>query len=107
MPCFSIQRYFMRPGRTARRDVQRMVNLLQVSSAHGRAMEAVNRMRMCETVYPLLLEYKASGRLSATEIELCHRIDSGRIRVSDQSRSRSTRRRPGACKSANSSALRT
>jgi ectoine hydroxylase-related dioxygenase (phytanoyl-CoA dioxygenase family) len=41
-------------NRTA--DVQRMANLLQVSSAMGRAMEALDRARMCEAVYPVLRE---------------------------------------------------
>ncbi len=36
-------------------DVQRMANLLQVSSAFGRAMEAVDRGRIVRSVYPALL----------------------------------------------------
>lgn len=36
--------------------VQRMANLLQVSSAMGRAMEALDRTRMCEAIYPVLHE---------------------------------------------------
>ena len=36
-------------------DVKRMVNLFQVSSAYGRAMETVDRVRMCKAVYPVLL----------------------------------------------------
>lgn len=32
----------------------RLVNLLQVSSAFGRAMETVNRMAMCAALYPVL-----------------------------------------------------
>ena len=35
-------------------DVRRMANLLQVSSAFGRAMEYVDRRRMCEVIYPAL-----------------------------------------------------
>jgi ectoine hydroxylase-related dioxygenase (phytanoyl-CoA dioxygenase family) len=49
-------------------DVQRMANLLQVSSAYGRAMETVDRKRMCEAVFPVLLDYKATGRLSDEQI---------------------------------------
>ena len=52
-------------NRTA--DVQRMANLLQVSSAYGRAMEALDRRRMCEAVYPVLRERRASGRISDAE----------------------------------------
>lgn len=40
-------------NRTA--DVHRMANLLQVSSAFGRALEALDRLAMCEAVYPVLL----------------------------------------------------
>jgi ectoine hydroxylase-related dioxygenase (phytanoyl-CoA dioxygenase family) len=36
-------------------DVRRMANLLQISSAFGRAMESVDRERMCNAVFPALL----------------------------------------------------
>jgi ectoine hydroxylase-related dioxygenase (phytanoyl-CoA dioxygenase family) len=36
-------------------EVKRMANLLQVSSAFGRAMESVDRERLCNAVYPALL----------------------------------------------------
>jgi ectoine hydroxylase-related dioxygenase (phytanoyl-CoA dioxygenase family) len=36
-------------------DVQRMANLLQVSSAFGRAMESVDRIAICTALYPVLL----------------------------------------------------
>ncbi len=36
-------------------DVARMVNLLQISSAFGRAMERVDRTKMCEALYATLL----------------------------------------------------
>jgi ectoine hydroxylase-related dioxygenase (phytanoyl-CoA dioxygenase family) len=42
-------------------DVRRMANLLQVSSAFGRAMETVDRRAMCRAVYPVLLARKAAG----------------------------------------------
>ena len=42
-------------------DIQRVANLLQVSSAFGRAMEAVDRDRVARAVYPVLLERKAAG----------------------------------------------
>ncbi len=35
-------------------DIRRMANLLQVSSAFGRAMEAVDRQRVCAAIYPAL-----------------------------------------------------
>ena len=52
-------------NRTA--DVQRMANLLQVSSAFGRAMEVLDRRSMCEAVYPALRERRALGRMSEAE----------------------------------------
>ncbi len=41
--------------------VRRMANLLQVSSAFGRAMETVDRLAMCRALFPVLLEKKATG----------------------------------------------
>ncbi len=35
-------------------DIRRMANLLQVSSAFGRTMEAVDRERVCRAIYPAL-----------------------------------------------------
>lgn len=40
--------------------VHRMVNLLQVSSPFGRAMESVNRLRMCKALFPALLRLRGS-----------------------------------------------
>lgn len=45
-------------------DIRRMANLLQVSSAFGRAMETVDRARVSQSVYPALLELKAAGSSS-------------------------------------------
>jgi ectoine hydroxylase-related dioxygenase (phytanoyl-CoA dioxygenase family) len=42
-------------------DVRRMGNLLQVSSAFGRAMESIDRSRIVQSVYPALLERRAAG----------------------------------------------
>jgi ectoine hydroxylase-related dioxygenase (phytanoyl-CoA dioxygenase family) len=42
-------------------DVRRMANLLQVSSAFGRAMEAVDRTAMCRALYPVLLDLASRG----------------------------------------------
>jgi ectoine hydroxylase-related dioxygenase (phytanoyl-CoA dioxygenase family) len=41
-------------GSNVSADIQRMANLLQVSSAFGRAMEQVDRARVVEVVYPAL-----------------------------------------------------
>jgi ectoine hydroxylase-related dioxygenase (phytanoyl-CoA dioxygenase family) len=50
-------------NRTA--DVRRVANLLQVSSAFGRAMEAVDRTAMCAVLYPALLDMVADGAASS------------------------------------------
>lgn len=43
-------------------DVRRMANLLQVSSAFGRAMESVGRVAMAAAVYPVLARLRADGQ---------------------------------------------
>jgi ectoine hydroxylase-related dioxygenase (phytanoyl-CoA dioxygenase family) len=45
---------FHAAGANRSADVRRMVNLFQVSSAYGRAMETVNRMAMVRALYPVL-----------------------------------------------------
>ncbi|WP_336109747.1 phytanoyl-CoA dioxygenase family protein [Streptomyces sp. PTD9-10] len=47
------------PNRSA--DVRRMANLLQVSSAFGRAMETVDREAVANAVFPVLLKRRAQG----------------------------------------------
>lgn len=42
-------------------DVRRMANLLQISSAFGRAMETVDRVAMCRALYPVLRARRAAG----------------------------------------------
>jgi ectoine hydroxylase-related dioxygenase (phytanoyl-CoA dioxygenase family) len=49
-------------------DISRMANLLQVSSAYGRAMETVDRTRMSIALYPVLRELRASGALDGDEV---------------------------------------
>ena len=51
-------------GTNVSADVQRMANLLQVSSAFGRSMEAVDRTKIAKAVYPSLLALRASGASS-------------------------------------------
>jgi ectoine hydroxylase-related dioxygenase (phytanoyl-CoA dioxygenase family) len=48
-------------GTNVSADVQRVANLLQVSSAFGRAMETVDRDRVLRAVYPVLLDRQAAG----------------------------------------------
>jgi ectoine hydroxylase-related dioxygenase (phytanoyl-CoA dioxygenase family) len=50
-------------------DIQRMANLLQVSSAFGRAMETVNRDRMTRRLYPALQALRADGTLAEDEAD--------------------------------------
>ena len=48
-------------GSNVTADVQRTANLLQISSAFGRAMETVDRERVVDAVYPTLLARRAAG----------------------------------------------
>ena len=48
-------------GTNVSADVQRMANLLQISSAFGRAMESVDRVRIAKAVYPALRSRRAAG----------------------------------------------
>jgi ectoine hydroxylase-related dioxygenase (phytanoyl-CoA dioxygenase family) len=50
-------------------DVRRMANLLQVSSAFGRAMESVDRDRICHAVYPALRAHPAPEHAVAAAAE--------------------------------------
>ncbi|WP_030622062.1 phytanoyl-CoA dioxygenase family protein [Streptomyces sclerotialus] len=52
---------FHAAGRNRSADIRRMANLLQVSSAFGRAMETVDREAMVDAVFPVLLRRKAEG----------------------------------------------
>ena len=51
---------FHAAGHNQTKDVKRMANLLQVSSAYGRAMEAMDRARMAAALYPSLLKVRDS-----------------------------------------------
>jgi ectoine hydroxylase-related dioxygenase (phytanoyl-CoA dioxygenase family) len=48
-------------GTNRTRDVARMANLLQVSSAFGRAMETVDTTAICTAVYPVLRRWTSQG----------------------------------------------
>jgi ectoine hydroxylase-related dioxygenase (phytanoyl-CoA dioxygenase family) len=56
---------FHAAGHNRTPDVRRMANLLQISSAFGRAMETVDRERMSNALYPVLLRRKAEGASEA------------------------------------------
>ena len=48
-------------GTNVSADVQRMANLLQVSSAFGRAMESIDRAKVSRAIFPVLAARKAAG----------------------------------------------
>ncbi len=48
-------------GTNVSADIQRMANLLQVSSPFGRAMESVDRTKVSTAIYPSLCARKAAG----------------------------------------------
>lgn len=54
-------------GENRTEDVQRMANLLQVSSAMGRAMESIDREGMCRRLFPAIRALRAAGRLDDAE----------------------------------------
>lgn len=49
-------------------DVNRLANLLQISSAFGRAMETVNRRELSEAVYPTLLNAWQKREISEEQV---------------------------------------
>lgn len=49
-------------------DVHRLANLLQVSSAMGRATEAVDRTAMCLALYPTLLSHYDRNEMSEAQV---------------------------------------
>tara|TARA_A100001388_G_scaffold205778_1_gene156576 strand:- start:477 stop:1664 length:1188 start_codon:yes stop_codon:yes gene_type:complete len=55
-------------GNNVSSDIFRMANLLQISSAFGRAMENINRYRMCLALYPVLLQARQTGSIGAGEV---------------------------------------
>ncbi|WEH19645.1 phytanoyl-CoA dioxygenase family protein [Streptomyces sp. VNUA24] len=52
---------FHAAGHNRSSDVRRMANLLQISSAFGRAMETVDRDAMAEAVFPVLARRRSEG----------------------------------------------
>ncbi len=58
---------FHAAGENKSADIQRLVNLLQVSSPMGRATEAVDRLAMSKALYPVITRLQSEGRLSPQE----------------------------------------
>ncbi|WP_300015081.1 phytanoyl-CoA dioxygenase family protein [uncultured Roseobacter sp.] len=59
---------FHAAGENRTKDIHRMANLLQISSAFGRAMETVDRSAMCKNLYPMIATALSEGRLSEDEL---------------------------------------
>lgn len=55
-------------GSNVSKDILRLANLLQVSSAFGRALEAVDRTAISKGLYPALQSLTASGRMTEAEV---------------------------------------
>jgi ectoine hydroxylase-related dioxygenase (phytanoyl-CoA dioxygenase family) len=58
---------FHAAGNNRSANIRRMANLLQVSSAYGRAMESVDRTKMSAALYPVLQQMLGAGTISARE----------------------------------------
>ena len=58
-------------GTNSTKDVKRMANLLQVSSAYGRAMETVDRHKMSRTLYPVLRTLKLDQQALKNVVAAC------------------------------------
>ena len=59
---------FHAAGANTSQAIHRFVNLLQVSSAFGRAMETVDRDKMCKLLFPHALRAALNNSLSAAEL---------------------------------------
>ena len=60
---------FHAAGTNRSKDVRRIANLLQVSSAFGRAMESVDRLKMSLRLYPALKRLLADKAITAAEAD--------------------------------------
>jgi len=60
---------FHAAGANTSSDIHRMANLLQVSSAFGRAMETVDREKMCKLLYPHAMAAHQNGTLGIFDLK--------------------------------------
>ena len=60
---------FHAAGSNHSKDIRRIANLLQVSSAYGRAMESVDRLKMSVTLYPVLQRLLTAKAMSGEAID--------------------------------------
>jgi len=56
-------------GENQSKDIYRLANLLQVGSAFGRSIETVDRLRMLNSLYPVLLSAKSAGSLPQPQLD--------------------------------------
>jgi ectoine hydroxylase-related dioxygenase (phytanoyl-CoA dioxygenase family) len=61
---------FHAAGANTTRDVERMVNLLQISSPFGRAMESIDRTAMCKSLFPVLSRGWQTGEITETMLDI-------------------------------------
>ncbi len=59
---------FHAAGSNTSKDIHRLANLLQVSSAFGRAMETIDRDKMCRAVFSPAMQAVSSKRFTAAEV---------------------------------------
>ena len=59
---------FHAAGANTSPDIQRMANLVQVSSAMGRALEAIDRAAMSRALYPAIVSLQADGALTPDQV---------------------------------------
>jgi len=60
---------FHAAGHNRSKDIRRMANLLQTSSAFGRAMESLDRVRMAQALYPALQKLQQTGQMAAADMD--------------------------------------
>jgi len=60
---------FHAAGQNRSTSIRRMANLLQVSSAFGRAMESMDRARMARSIYPVLLRLMQEKAMASPAID--------------------------------------
>lgn len=59
---------FHAAGANTSDDIHRMANLLQISSAFGRAMETIDRRKMCKLLYPVAKVAYQNATLTPAEL---------------------------------------
>lgn len=56
-------------GHNRSKDIRRMANLLQISSAFGRAMESIDRVRMAQALYPTLARLTQAQAMAPDDLD--------------------------------------